>query len=152
MAEAVHRLGSHTFTQGLTEAQVARLSGMASPVEFSEDEVILEDGLRSRAFYLVVAGSVSIELRAGRIQVAVQALGEGEAFGWSSLLDHQDTLFRVRARERTTALCIDAAALRAACKEDAVFGAAILERALSMAAARVRATEERFAEMCGVKM
>ena len=32
--------------------------------------------------------------------VSIQALGPGEAFGWSSLLDHHDTLFQVRARER----------------------------------------------------
>jgi CRP-like cAMP-binding protein len=73
-------------------------------------------------------------------------------FGWSALLDDHDTLFQVRARERTTALRLDGAALMKACREDTLLGTEVLQRALEVVAGRVRATEVRFAEMCGVRV
>lgn len=145
-------LQQHAFTRGLGEPQIARLAAIACEVHFEENQIALENGQRSRSFYLVTAGSLIVELSAARYSVSVQAVGPGEAFGWSALLDQHDTLFQVRAREKTTALQLDGAALQAACHEDTVLGTEILQRALALVAGRVRATEIRFAEMCGVRI
>ena len=142
----------HAFACGLTEPQVASLASLASEVTFEENEVILENGQRSTSFYLVVAGSVAVELSSPRYTVCVQAVGPGQVFGWSALLDHQDTVFQVRARERTTALRLDGAALCALCQTDPHLGVELLRRTLQVVAGRVRATETRFAEMCGVRV
>ena len=145
-------LSNHQFVAGLSEAQIASLSSLASEVAFAENEVILRDGQRSSAFYLVIAGSVAIELRTPRYVVCVEALGPGQVFGWSALLDHQDTLFQVRARERTTALRFDGSALQCLCKIEPELGTEIFHRTLGVVAGRVKATEIRFAEMCGVRV
>ena len=58
----------------------------------------------------------------------------------------------MRARESTSALRLDGAALAALCHEDSQLGAEILHRTLQVVAGRVRATEIRFAEMCGIKV
>jgi CRP-like cAMP-binding protein len=145
-------LRDHAFTQGLRGAQIASLALIASPVSFEEDEVILVDGARSKAFFLVLTGSVVVELRAPRYVVMVQALGPGSAFGWSALLDDQDTLFQVRARQATTALRMDGATLKASCMSDPALGAEFFHRILRLVAGRVKATEVRFAEMCGIKV
>ena len=145
-------LREHAFTKGLPEAQFAILASLASDVSFEENEVILEEGQRSKAFYLVTGGSVAVELRTPSFSVCVQALGPGQVFGWSALLDHQDTLFRVRARERTTALRLGGEELRSKCRLDTNLGVAILQRTLQVVAGRVKATEVRFAEMCGVRV
>src|SRR5208283_1123401 len=97
-------LRHHAFARGLGEEQIATLASMASHVTFTEGEVILENGQRSHAFFLVLTGSVSVELCTARFIVSVQSLGPGQVFGWSALLDHHDTVFQVRARENTTAL------------------------------------------------
>lgn len=125
---------------------------MATPVTFAENEVILVDGEHSRSFYLVLTGSVTVELHTSSFTVCVQALGSGQAFGWSALLDHQDTLFRVRAREKTTALRLAGAGLAEACRSDPALGTELLLRTLHLVAGRVKATEARFAEMCGVRV
>jgi CRP-like cAMP-binding protein len=143
---------AHNFTAGLTEPQVAILASLASEVSFAEDELILADGQRSEAFYLLTAGSVTVELRTPRFVVSVQALGPGQVFGWSALLEDQDTLFQVRAREHTSALRIDSAGFQSACKSDTGLGVEILHRILRVVAGRVKATEIRFAEMCGVRV
>jgi len=145
-------LRTHAFTQGFSESQVGTLATLASRVVFAENEVILLSGERSTSFYLLIAGSVAVELRTALYSVCVQALGPGNVFGWSALLDRQDTLFQVRARERTSALRLDGAALAAACRAEPELGAEIYRRTLQVVAGRVKASELRFAEMCGVKL
>jgi CRP-like cAMP-binding protein len=145
-------LGTHKFAQGLTDSQVATLVAMAEEVTFEDNEVILESGQRSGSFYLLTEGSVAVELRAPTYVVCVEAIGPGQLFGWSALLDHQDTLFQVRARQHTTALRLDGARLKAACQADSQLGNEVRQRALQVVAGRVRATEIRFAEMCGVRV
>jgi CRP-like cAMP-binding protein len=144
-------LRNHLITRGLGGTQIATLASMASEVVFAENQVVMLDREQSRAFYLVLTGSVSVELHTPSYVVSVQALCAGEAFGWSALLEGHDTLFQVRAREHTTALRLDGEELRAACHADPLLGKEILQRALTVAAGRVQATEIRFAEMCGIR-
>jgi CRP-like cAMP-binding protein len=144
-------LRAHAFTQGLSKPQIETLAALAAPVTFEENQIVLEAGERSTSFYLLVVGSVAVELRTPSFAVQVQALGPGQVFGWSAMLDHQDTLFQVRARERTSALRLEGAALAAAFRTDAPLGVEMLRRTLQVVAGRVKATELRFAEMCGVR-
>jgi CRP-like cAMP-binding protein len=145
-------LKEHDFTRGLTDQQIAKLAALCTEVAFQDDDLILKSGQRSDFFYLILTGSASIELSAARFTVCLQALAPGQAFGWSALLNHQDTLFQVRAREPMTALCLHGADLAQLCRIDSQLGAEILMRTLAVVAGRVRATEERFAEMCGVSL
>ena len=145
-------LRDHDFTRGLTEQQIAKVAALCTEVAFQDDDVILMNGQRSEFFYLILTGSACVELRAARFTVCLQALGPGQAFGWSALLDHQDTLFQVRAREPMNALCLHGSDLAQLRRTDPELGAEILMRILGVVARRVKATEERFAEMCGVSM
>lgn len=145
-------LRNHAFTRGFSELQIVRLASLSTEVTFRADAVILEGGRRSDFFYLIAQGSVAVELIAPRYSVCVQALGPDEVFGWSALLDRQDTLFQVRAREPVRVLRMDGARLAELCRSDAELGCEFYRRALKVVAGRVAATEERFAEMCGVKV
>jgi CRP/FNR family transcriptional regulator, cyclic AMP receptor protein len=145
-------LTDHLFTRGLSEAQIDGLAGMACQVAFEDNELVLADGARSTSVFLLLTGSVVVELRTPQYAMRVQVLGPGSVFGWSALLDDQDTLFQVRARERTTALQIHGATLRAHCMSDPALGVEFFHRILRVVARRVKATEMRFAEMCGVRV
>jgi CRP-like cAMP-binding protein len=145
-------LKTHAFTRGLTDEQLNCLAEFSREVSFEENDVVLVDGQHSTSFYLVVSGSVVVELRTPGFVSRVQSLSAGDVFGWSSLLDRQDTLFQVRARERTAAIEIDGARLKRCCFGDTALGTALLHRVLYVVAGRVKATEVRFAEMCGVRV
>jgi CRP-like cAMP-binding protein len=145
-------LTAHAFTHGLSESQIRSLAEIAREVRFAEDDLVLEDRERSKYFYLLISGSVAVELRTARYAVCVQSLSAGHVCGWSSLLDRQDTLFQVRARERTVALELDGARLKECCFRDPSLGVELLHRLLMVVAGRVKATELRFAEMCGVRV
>jgi CRP/FNR family transcriptional regulator, cyclic AMP receptor protein len=145
-------LNAHPFTSGLSEPQVAKLAQLAREVSFREGEIILVAGQQSKHFYLLLAGSLCIEVGTSSYVVWVQILGPGDAFGWSALLDHHDTLFQVRAREASRALCLDGELLSAVLHADSELAAEILRRTLTLVAGRVQATEARLGEMCGVKL
>ena len=145
-------LRDHAFTSGLTDHQIAKLAALATEITFTEDEVILTDRQHSEYFYLVTKGSVTVQMHTASFTVSMVALGPGEAFGWSALLDRQDTVFQVRAREQTTALRIAGSDLTRACRKDGALGVEILLRILQVVAGRIQATEAKFAEMCGVPL
>ncbi len=133
-----------------SERHLNKLAALASTVEFKEDQLILVAGQHSEHLFLLLSGSVVVEVRTPFYVVCVQALKPGDAFGWSSLLNQQDTLFQVRAREKSTAIRWEGAALLAACQEDATFGMELLRRLLQLVAGRVKATELRLGEFCGI--
>jgi CRP-like cAMP-binding protein len=143
-------LREHRFTDGLTGSGLAKLASLACEETFEQDQVILLSGQQSRDFYLLLSGSVCVEVCAPHYTVCVQALGAGEAFGWSSLLLHHTTLFQIRARERSTVIRLDGARLSAVCGEDPEFGLELFRRLLELVAGRVQATELRLAEFCGI--
>jgi CRP-like cAMP-binding protein len=147
--DAVH---AHAFLNGLSPEHLDRVAALAEEVRFADDELVFADGQNSRALYLLIEGSVAVELRTVGFVVCVQSLGPGQIFGWSSLLDAQDTLFQVRAREQIRALQINGAELRKLCKSDPTLAASLFERILKVVASRVKATEVRFAEMCGIRV
>src|SRR5512138_3915339 len=124
----IDELKQHAFLAGMADGHLQLLATLAQPVIFEEDELILRAGDRSLYFYLLLSGSVCIEIQSRVYAVCIQALTPGAAFGWSSLLDHHDTLFQVRARERSAALRLDAAALGKVCRGDAELCADLLRR------------------------
>jgi len=144
-------LRGHPFVAGLNDSQLATLSAIAREVSFEENELVLMTGQRSKQFYLLLTGSVCVEARTRAYTVSIQSLGPGEAFGWSALLDHHDTLFQVRAREHSTALCLDGAAIAAAFQGDPVLAAEMFRRALHLVAGRVQATEAMLGQLCGMR-
>ncbi len=142
----------HSFLAGLSDSLAEKLIALAHEVRFHENEQILTAREQSEYFYMLLEGTVAIEVSARSYVVCIQALGPGEAFGWSALLDHHDTLFQVRAREECRALRIAAGDLATALKTDPLLAVGVLRRALTLAADRVKATEERLAELCGVRL
>ena len=151
--EITHNVGCelHDFLAGLTEAQRSKIQALGEVVAIPEDQVILDAGERSTYCYLVLKGSVTVALTTPRVAVSVQVVGPGEVFGWSALLKAQDSRFQVKAREKTTALRILGSTLAECCRTDSALGVELLLRFLGVVSQRVSATEEVFAEWCGIR-
>jgi CRP-like cAMP-binding protein len=139
-----------SFTAGMAQQHLAKLAALGHDVTFEADQLILPAGQRSTHFYVLLSGSVCVEVRTPVYTVCIQVLRPGEAFGWSSFLNHHDTLFQVRAREPSTGICWDVSRLSATCREDCELGLELFRRLLELVAGRVKATESKLAEFCGV--
>jgi CRP-like cAMP-binding protein len=140
----------HPFLFRFTELHRARLVAMADEVTFEEDDIVLAAGERSTHFYLIVSGSVDVNVVARYYTARIQTIGAGGVFGWSSLLDGCDTFFQIRARERCLALRLEGARLTAFCRDNTEFGVELLRGVLRTVADRVLAAETKLAEFCGV--
>ncbi len=145
-------LRQHPFTRDLLEPHLSMLPDLSEGVQFGQDEIIFDAGERSSHFYLITSGCVCVEIKSPVYAVCIAALGPGEAFGWSSLLDHHNTVFQVRAWEVTTALRLDGERLLAACAEDPVLGREVFRGLLQIVAGRIGAMEARLGEFCGVSV
>jgi uncharacterized protein (TIGR02284 family) len=150
LGEITLALRSHAFLSGLQEAQAATLAKFAEVVQFPDQELVLAAQKMSRDFYLLVSGSVSIELNHRHCVVRIQSLGPGDAFGWSALLEHHDTLFDVRTREQCTAIRLNGERLTAALRQDPLLATELFKRTLNLVASRVYFTELRLAELFGI--
>jgi CRP-like cAMP-binding protein len=148
--QLVETLKAQPFARDLPDRFLAKLLSLADVVQFCEDEVILQPGKRSSYLYLLVSGSVCVELRTPVYAVCIQALAPGELFGWSSLVGGGQALFQVRAREPVTVIRLDASRLAAVCREDPEFGLELYQRLSEVVAERLAATESRLADFCGV--
>jgi CRP-like cAMP-binding protein len=98
---------------------------------------------------LLLSGSVTVEAHTPVYNISIQVLESGDAFGWSSFLNHHDTLFQVRAREASSGFCFEGSQLSAACHENPEFASELYSRLLELVAGRVKATESRLAEFWG---
>ena len=145
----VQVLKEHPFAKDMPEPLLKKLAALARQVEFKQDETVFRAGERSMHFCLLLSGSVCVELSAPVFSVHIQTLNAGEAFGWSSLLSLHHTVFQVRAREASTALCLDGNELAKACENDTKLSSEMYRRVAEVVAKRVIATELRLAEFCG---
>jgi CRP/FNR family transcriptional regulator, cyclic AMP receptor protein len=140
----------HGFESGFDHAQLGKLASLAHEVRFEEGDLIHLAGEKATAFYVLLSGSVSVELAADCCSVRIQALVPGDIFGWSSLLDNHETLFQVRAREHCTALCLNGSAISELCQQDSELGVKLLRRVLRTVAGRIHGIESQLALFCGL--
>lgn len=127
------------FFQGLKEHEVERLGALAKEAHFERDRILFGEGELGTDFYLIVAGSVSLEIAPPGGVFRVDTLGPGDELGWSSVMG-SDTVFQGRVLSDLHALAFDAATLRALCEEDKAFGYELMRRLLGVVADRLQAT------------
>jgi len=132
-------LRGHPFVAGLAPHHVEKLAGMAREVRYQDGQIIFRQADKSNLFCLVISGKIGIEVNAPGRTFRIQTIGEGETFGWSSVLGGRDKQFQARAGGAVRALAFDGAELRAACDADCGLGYAVMRRLLRVVADRLQA-------------
>lgn len=130
-------LRGHPFTRGFWPEQIARLAELASEAQFRSGELIFHEGDHSSLFYLLISGSVALEIVDPGRPVRVSTLYSGEALGWSSLTGEEDKQFQARALEEVHAVAFDGTRLRHACEEDYGLGFTVMRALVASMAARL---------------
>lgn len=127
-----------------------KLAGLAREVRFTRDQIVFREGAHSPFFYLIVEGSVVLEIVATGRSVQFQTLHAGDAMGWSSLVDAEEGAhFEARALGPTRALAFDGAQLRAACESDPEFGYRMMKALLNLVTDRLDASRIQLVDMYG---
>lgn len=129
-----------------------KLAGLAREVRFARDQIIFREGAHPGFFYLILEGSVVLEIIATGRSVLLQTLHAGDALGWSSLVDAQEGAhFEARALGPVRALAFDGAQLRAACDSDPDFGYRMMKALLGLVTDRLDASRLQLVDMYGAR-
>jgi CRP/FNR family transcriptional regulator, cyclic AMP receptor protein len=142
------QMSKKALLSNLSVEYASKLLHGADRLTFQADDVILRTGEKAELFYVLLGGSVVVEMIRPAFSLLIQVLGPGEGFGWSALISGSDTMFQVRAREDCTVACIGRKALKTLCEAEPEFGVRFLFSVLHLVARRIHATEERLYEFC----
>lgn len=142
-------LRSHNFTRKMPRSHLAAIAGFAQLVHIRQDELVFSSGERPRFFYLLLSGTVFLEIHTPTYTICIERLHAGEAFGWSALVDNPYRAFQIRAQEPCVAVRIRADRLRSACRKNSELGVHVFQMMANLIARRLRATELRMVEFIG---
>jgi CRP-like cAMP-binding protein len=143
-------LPEHPFFAGLDESVASLVAGCAVNAHFRPGEHLFHEGEPADTFYVIRRGRVSLEVHtpAGP-SVVVDAAHEDDVVGWSWLVPPHRWMFDARATEETSAIAFDGACLRARCEEDPAIGYALLQRVVTVMAARLHSARIRLLDLYG---
>jgi CRP/FNR family transcriptional regulator, cyclic AMP receptor protein len=140
-------LREHPFLEGVRPDHIAKLAAMASEARFEKNELIFHEADESSLFYLLVEGTVALEVNIPGRVVRVATLCSGDELGWSSLTPAHAKQFQARALEDVRAIAFDGARLAHACEEDYAFGYALMRRLSIVVASRLHATRVQLVDI-----
>ena len=139
-------LSRYPFAEELQPKHLEKLCRMGYDVPFRRDEILFREGDDCNAFYLIISGTVMLEIPIRGCPLGVETLGPGDELGWSSMLMRDRRHFQARAVTAVQTLAFDGGELNRVCKEDPAFGHALLYRLLGVVARRLQATRMRLVD------
>lgn len=148
LRNSIDAVREHGLLKDLDPQFVEKLAGLALEAQFRPDQVIFREGDQSGFFYLLISGTIALEMGVGHA-IRIQTLHEGDAMGWSALLAGDGKHFQARATSHVRALAFEGARLREACDMDPAFGYAMMKRLLRTVVERLDSTRVQLADSFG---
>lgn len=146
--KALTLLRTASLTADMDNKHLKKLAAMAQELELPANEIIYQKGSTGRAIYLIEQGQVVIETNVpGQGLVAINKLGPGQFFGWSSLFPTERKMAWTRTTEPTRLLVFDAERIRAAWQSDHELEYALVRRAGIDMTERIISTRLQLIEM-----
>lgn len=143
-------LPEHPFFAGSPAEVIELLAGCAHNVHFRAQEVIFQEGQSADHFYLIRHGRVAVQVHrtAGGPSI-LSTVDAGDVLGWSWLVPPYRWLFDARATVEASAVCFDAACVRAKCDEDPAIGYPLMSRVAQVMHQRLEAARVQLLDLYG---
>jgi CRP/FNR family transcriptional regulator, cyclic AMP receptor protein len=138
--ELITPISDHGLLKDMDPHHLHKLASLGLESQFQAGQAIFEEKDTSGYFYLILSGSVAIEIVTAARHIQIETLHDGDGLGWSSLLSDEPKHLRARALTDIRALAFIGKDLRQACELDAKFGYALMRRLLAVAVERLDAT------------
>ncbi len=141
------------FLHDMPPEYVERIADIAHVLDFDEYDVVFREGDPAESMYLIVNGSVSLEVcAAGAGCKQILTLGPGELLGWSSLLGQSRYTAKARTPQAACLVQINVAQLLKLCDQDPRFGYDLMRRTALALAKRLSATRIQLVNVYGDAM
>lgn len=120
----------HPLFKGIDADSTDWLVSCAAAREFEPGDFLLRTGKPADHLFLIVRGRVAIEAppAGDKGAIIIQTLADGDTVGWSWMLPPYTWNLDARALEKTVAITIDAAKLRARLETDVAMAAKLYRR------------------------
>ena len=128
------------FLRFLEPAEEDALLAAAPVRTLKPSDVVVEEGVRQRAIFVVDEGAVRIERGRGKAETVLAVLGPGQFFGEMSFIDGAPTSARVVANAPTKVRMIDMVTLENLADVDPTFGARLYRSLAAILVERLRVT------------
>jgi CRP-like cAMP-binding protein len=140
-------LAESEFFSGLAPKNMGLLAEHAQPRRLVAGEVLFRYGDKAQHFYLIIDGTVSVEVAAIEgPALELQNLGPGAVLGWSWLIGRYAWSFQARAMTATNVIEFDGLAILARCDEDPRFGYELLKRFSALMSERLNFARQKMME------
>lgn len=137
-------LAAHPFLRGMAPGHLDALAEAGADVRFPAGHRIFEEGGFASRFWLIQSGCASLDTRVpGNGLVIIDTVGMGRLLGCSWLYPPYRWAFGAVCAGPLEAFEFDAAAVRAWCAADPVFGYELSERLIRVLARRLQSTRTR---------
>ena len=141
------------FTSEIPEEHLDELAAVAEWVKFPTGAVIFREGALASDIYLIVDGSVSLEICAPSSGCRrILTVGKGELLGWSPVLEQTRLTATARTLCDTSAVQINAGQVLTLCEHNPRFGFEFMRRAAMALAKRLSATRLQLLNIYGTEM
>ncbi len=138
------------FLEGVQEAELRKIASMATLVDFPEGTVVFREGERTSRVYVVVGGSVGLELKVSNEgKKRIHTVGPGELLGWSPLLGESPMTATGRTLSSTKLLALEAGQVLALCHHDPKLGFQLMRKTAQALAQRLNATRLHLLDVYG---
>lgn len=132
---------SHAFLSSLSDRHRLLLASGVRFFTAAPGELLAREGETAKAFYLIQAGHVALNLHTpDRGVVPIQTVEPGEIVGWSWLVPPHRWQFDCHASDAVRGLAFDAEWLREKCEQDHELGYHLLKQLVTVIADRLAAT------------
>lgn len=149
-AKVVDTLRDSYFLAGMSESELQWIASVARLEKFAPEVVIFQEGEEDAGVFLVVEGTVSLEITVPRHgSRRVQTIGPGELLGWSPLLGVGPMTATARAMTPALLVGLDSSRLLELCRLDPKLGFTLMQQTARALANRLHATRLRFLDVCG---
>jgi CRP-like cAMP-binding protein len=143
-------LGAQAFFAGLSDAHLAMLASVATPVSVATGRKVFHEGDVADACYLILEGDIALEMDVpGRGPHVLQTLHAGDMLGWSWLVSPFRYAYDAQALTDVKAIRFDAVALRAKKDADTEFGLELMKRFAEVLVRRMQAARLQLLDVYG---
>ena len=133
------------FLRFLEPAEESAVLAAAATKSYVTGEIILAQGVATRAIFVIDDGAVCVEQHNGKRHVSLAILGPGEFFGEMSFIDGAPSSARVVADVATQLRLIDMVVVDNLSEVDPTFGARLYRSIAAIVVGRLRTTSTELA-------
>ncbi|MCA9263018.1 MAG: cyclic nucleotide-binding domain-containing protein [Planctomycetales bacterium] len=141
MSDLLQTLQNMEMLQGISAAELEQIVAISEEVEFSEGAVIFRENNPAENIFLIVDGSVSLEICAPGVGCRkILTVGQGQLLGCSPILENARYTATARAMSAVRAIRMQGRNVLALCEADPRLGYRFMQRAAIALAKRLDAT------------